>query len=154
MAKMERGLREFLSVWQFWMVVAYVGLAAVVVALYVLFGRTAHDEAIRAAAQKSAATSQAATCFISVKNAPVIAGFLQEQDALIDNGLLANLAAIKASGPSDPLNGVRERAVIRLTAAKANERRLERLIATTTPTKAKCLVLAHKLGVNTSAYTN
>lgn len=148
----ERRARVFLSDWHFWVGVAYFGLAAVVLALYILFGRTAREEASRAAAAKAASTAQVAQCFGGVKNAPVIAGFIRSHEAIIENGLIANRAAIAAS-PGDPLNAIRQRSIDRLTAAKANADELRRLIKGTTPTKRACTVLAHKLGVDPSRYT-
>ncbi len=152
MDRVELNTRKFLSDWRFWVCIAYLGLSFLTVWLYVLNGREARATADRAAAQRSAASSQVATCFTSAKNAPVIRGFLDGQDALIDNGLLANEAAVKAAPADDPLLPVRLKAIVRLTTARENSRRLEQLIVETTPTKKKCLVLARKLGVDASRY--
>lgn len=152
MAKVERNVREFLSDWHVWVGIAYFGLAAVVVALYVLFGRTAHEEAIRAAASRSAASTQVGQCFTSVKNAPVAAGFIDAHEALINNSLLANQAALSVSPPDDPLRSVRVASIARLKRADANVKDLRRLIRESTPTEKKCVRLAHILGVDPDRY--
>lgn len=151
MAKLERSLRSFLSDWHVWVGIAYFGLAAVVVALYVLFGRTAHEEANRAASARSAASTQVGQCFVAVRNAPVVEGFLKSHEAIIDNGLLTNRALIRES-PGDPANPVRRSAIARLMEAAENAHQLSRLISATTPTRKSCLALAAQLHVDPSRY--
>lgn len=145
-------LRLRLSDWHFWVGIAYVGLALTVVGLVVLFNRTAHEEATRTATQKAAATTQVAQCFTSVSNAPLLKGFIDAQEAIIENGLLSNQEAVDASSPSDPLYSVRIASIARLTAAKENVMELRRLILKGTPNLAKCLMLAHRLGIDPSRY--
>ena len=152
MARAERSLRTVMSDWKFWMGVAYFGLAAVIVSLFVLFNRTAHEEAVRAAAASSAAVTQVGQCFTAVKNAPVARGFIAAQEAIIDNGLIANRAALAASPKDDPLRQIRVRSIIRLQGAQKNVKDLRVLIAATTPTEKKCMHLAHILRVDPARY--
>lgn len=145
-------VRFALSDWRFWMGIAYFGLVMVIVGLFVLFNRTAHEEAARAATAKSAGIAQVSQCFVAVRNAPLVDGFIRSHEAIIENGLLTNKASIAAS-PGDPLNPIRRRAIVRLTAAKANADELKRLTRATTPTRHSCVVLAGKLRVDPSRYT-
>lgn len=153
MAKAERNLREVMSSLGFWLLLAYLMLAAVVVSLFVLFGRTAREEAQRTASARAAATTQVGQCFTSVKTAPVLDGFIDSHEAIIDNSLAANRAAILAS-PGDPLNSVRRKSIVRLEAAQKNVMQLRTLIVAGTPTEKKCVDLARMLGVDASRYTN
>lgn len=144
-------VRFALSDWRFWMGIAYFGLVSVVVGLFVLFNRTAREEALRTASAKSAAIAQVSQCFLGVRNAPVVEGFVDSHEAIIENGLLVNKASI-AAAPGDPLNPIRRKAIVRLTAAKNNADELKRLVESTTPTRRSCVVLAGKLGVDASRY--
>ncbi len=146
--RLERPLREFLSDWHFWVSIAYIGLAFLTVWLYVLNGREARAGALRAAAIKSAATSQVSTCFTAVRNAPVTHGFVLAQAAIVDNGILGNESALARARPDDPLNPVRRASLARLRAAKANARSLRALIESSTPSRAKCVTLAKKLKID------
>jgi Na+/melibiose symporter-like transporter len=101
-------VRFALSDWRFWMGIAYFGLVMVIVGLFVLFNRTAREEAARAATAKSAGIAQVSQCFVAVRNAPVVDGFIRSHEAIIENGLLTNKASIAAS-PGDPLNPIRRR---------------------------------------------
>lgn len=144
--------REFLSTLGFWVVVAYFGLAAVVVAVLVLFGRTAREEALRTASARSAASTQVGQCFTAAKNAPVTIGFIDAHEAVIDNGIQANRAALNLR-PQGRLAQVEKQSLIRLEDAKANADALRRLILRTTPTIDKCVDLAKRLEVDASRYT-
>jgi ornithine cyclodeaminase/alanine dehydrogenase-like protein (mu-crystallin family) len=151
--KVERGLREFLSAWQTWMVLAFFGLAAVSVYSIHLSDRQARDEAARLAAANAAASTQVGQCFTAVENSPVIVGFIDAHESIIENGLISNRQALNAV-PEGPLRMVRERSLVRLRAAKKNADKLRALIVKTTPTRKKCLRIAHRLGVDPSRYTH
>ena len=152
MAMNERQTREFLADWRLWMVIAYLGLVSVIVALFVLFGRTAHEEAARAAAASAAAVTQVGQCFTAVKNGPVTKGFIDAHEAVIDNSLIANRAALAASPKDDPLRQIRVRSIIRLQAAQNNVKELRSLIAASTPTEKRCVHLARMLRVDPTRY--
>jgi len=141
-----------MSTLAFWVLVAYFVLAAVIVSLFVLFNRTAHEEALRAAATKSSASTQVGQCFTSVKNAPIVKGFIASHEAIIDNGLITNRAALQAERANDPLHNVRVHAIARLEKAKRNADGLRRLILANTPTRAACVKLARRLHVDPSRY--
>lgn len=147
MTRIRRPVREVLSTWQFWTSIAYFGIAATIVALFVLFNRTAREDAIRVAAARSAAQSQVTQCMTSVKDAPVITGFIDSHEAIIDNGLLSNRAALKVTPSNSPLYKIRAQSIARLEKAKENANDLRQLIDKTTHTKSSCLRLARKLGV-------
>lgn len=145
--------RIVLSDWRFWVGVAYFGIAAVIVALWFAFGRIAHEEAFRAAGMKAANATQVGQCFTSQKNGPVTKGFIAANEAVIENSILSNLAAIKAQ-PNDPLTSVREHSLTRLREAKANANELQELIDRSIPTKTRCVRLARVLHVDASRYLN
>ena len=153
MTKVERGLREFLSTWQFWMVLAFFGLAAVSVYSIHLSARQARDEAARLAAANAAASTQVGQCFTAVRNSPVVSGFVDAQEAVIENGLISNRQALNAV-PTGPLRAIRIKSLARLRAAKQNADELRALIRKTTPTRRRCVRLARKLGINASRYTH
>lgn len=144
--------RTILSDWRFWVGVAYFGIAATVVGLFILFNRTAREEASRAAGARAAASTQVGQCFTSVKNGPVTRGFLASNAAVIENQILANQAAIETQ-PTSPLNGIRERSLVRLQKAKTNAGELRDLIAAQIPTLRKCVRLARMLHVDARRYT-
>jgi hypothetical protein len=139
--------REFLSDWRFWTGVAYFGIVCTIVALFVLFNRTAREDAYRVASTRAAATAQVVTCFASSKTAPVVRGFLTAHEVVIENSLIANQAALKLLGPRDPLYPILADSIVRLDEAKANAHDLIRLFGKTTPTRTSCTQLAHRLNV-------
>lgn len=143
--------RTILSDWRFWMTSFGFGLAAVTVALYFAFAKIAHEEAFRAAGMRANNATQVGQCFTSQKNGPVTKGFISANEAVIENSILSNLAAIKAQ-PHDPLTGVREHSLDRLRAAKKNANELQDLIDKSIPTKAKCVRLARTLNVDATRY--
>lgn len=143
----ERRIRRRLDDWRFWVGVAYFGLAAVVMGLYLLFGRQSAEAAKRAAIQRASALSEVSNCANSVKNAPVGRGFIATQRAIITNSILTTTAALQAEDANDPLRHVRLASLARLEAGRMNLNRLNAIFIATTPTKAKCNRLAVKLGI-------
>jgi len=152
MAKIERSARAFLSDWKLWMGIAYFAIVAILIWQVRLSSRQAQEEANRAATAKAAAATQVGQCFTSVKNAPVVNGFIRSHEAIIENGLISNRASIAAS-PGDPLNQIRRKAIKRLMAAKANADELKALISSTAQSRKSCLELAAQLHVDASRYT-
>lgn len=140
-------VRELLDSWKFWVGVAYAGLAAVVVALFILFEQQSNETARRIAIQRSTAEASLSACVNGVKNAPVVAGFLDSHRAIITNSILATTAAIQASPANDPLLPVRQASITRLQKALRNVDELDELVANTTPTRARCDTLAATLGL-------
>lgn len=151
MTRLERNAREYLSDWRVWMGVAYFGLAMTVVALWILFGRTAHEEALRTSSARASAATQVGQCFTSRKNAPIIEGFLRAHETLIDNSVRVTRESL-GLGRTDPLHKIREQSLKRLLAAKRNAELLARRITKATPTKAACVRLARRLNVDPSRY--
>lgn len=154
MRNAEHNAREFLSIWQFWMVLAFFGLAAVLVYSIHLSNVQTRQEAARVATAKAANTTQVAQCFDTVKNAPIVRGFLLSHEDLIKNGILANKAALAVAPDLDPLHTVRVESLRRLRKAKVNADKLKRLIKKTTPTRVKCFRLAHNLNIDASLYVH
>lgn len=137
--------------WRFWWTVFGFILVGVIVWLFVISRKQGHDEAVRAASTAANNATQVAACFAGVKNAPVVAGFLAGQYALIDNQVLTTKAAIKVS-PGDPLNKIRRASLKRLAVARFGLDALSELVAGSTPTISSCKQLASKLGVPETAY--
>lgn len=145
--------------YRFFMWLAYVGIAVAIVIAIRATVRTNHEEARqrlsdaqRVAETRAAATQQVATCFASVKNAPVVAGFIAGQRALIVNGIDGNEAALKLPNQDPKLAAVRRASLRRLLVAKANNDVLAALIASTTPTRKSCVTLAKKTHVQYQQY--
>lgn len=147
MKPLERSVREFLSNWQVWVGIAYFGLAAVVVALFVLFNRTAHEEAVRAATARSAAQAQVSQCVASAKNGPLVRGFANGFRALVENQIETTQGALHVAKPHDPLIPVRERSLRRLFRAEGVAEGLVKIVDARTPSMKSCRVLARKLHV-------
>jgi hypothetical protein len=150
--RLEPRLRELMSDWRFWMGVAYFGLSAVVIALFILFNRTAREEAARAASNNAASSTQVGQCFTQVKTLPLTRGFVAGQEAIVDDSLISTRAALNAAPANDPLHLIRVHALLRLERAKVATDRLRRLIEKETPTRKQCLRLARKLHVDASRY--
>ncbi len=151
MANVESRSRVFFSSLGFWVVIAYFVLAFVVVWLYVLNNREARAGAERAASIRSAATSQVSTCFTAVKDFPLTKGFIDGQEAIIDNSLIANRDALRQQ-PDSPLSQLRQNSIVRLTRARVVATKLNALIVEKSPTKRKCLALAKKLHVDPTPF--
>lgn len=101
----------------------------------------------RTAERKARETSDVAQCFEQVANAPRVSRILNLIGVLADNSIAANRAALTVSSPDDPLRTVREQSIARLIPARADLREFIRLVDEQTPTKAKCVELADRLGV-------
>lgn len=140
-------IREFLSDWHFWVGVAYVGLAIVSIWLYVLFEHQTNETARRIAIQRSAAQASLSSCVGAVRNAPVVAGFLDAHRAIITNSILATTAALQTGTADDPLRPIRKASLKRLEKALRNVDELDELVVNRTPTKASCDRLARSLGL-------
>jgi len=134
------------------MVVAYFGIIAVLIWQISLSNRQAREEATRTATQQASAVTQVAQCFASVKNAPVVNGFIDAQEALITNSLLGNEAALAITPLNDPLRPIRVASIRRLRKADENVKDLRRLISESARTRAKCIKLASATGVDASRY--
>jgi hypothetical protein len=148
----EARTRSILSGWQFWITLAYFGIAATVVALWFAFGKIAHEEANRAASIKAANATQVGQCFTGAKNGPVTKGFVAANLAVIDNSIIANRQALETQ-PDSPLTAIRARSLVRLEDARRKTEALSRLIDANVPTTLTCTTLATKLGVDAGRYT-
>lgn len=148
-------LRLRLDSWQFWVGVAYFGLALVIVALWVVFSRQSDEAARRAVQQQEAASalkasniSQVNGCITAAQNRPIVFGFINGQAAIINSQILSTSQALALTSADDPLYLVREKALTRLNSAANNNKALKELIIKTTPTLKQCKDLANKLHVD------
>lgn len=146
MARANRIIKWF-DRWQPWMVICYFALAAMIVVLFILFSRTAHEAAAREATQKAANTAQVTQCYAAVRNFPAVNGFIDAQQALISNSLIATTATLRLTDPSSSLYKVRQGSLRRLRADRAKIDALEALIRKNTPTQKQCARLAAMLKV-------
>jgi hypothetical protein len=127
----------------FWLLIAYIVLAAVAVRGQVTQAQTtrnaahtAKEQAIRRSSQESAIVSDYKVC---VRSAPSIARvnkFLHGVNDLADILIQNAAAGLKAAPPGDPLNPVRRASLIRLRKARANVAVIKRFPV---PTKAECV---------------
>jgi len=115
--RMPERWRDRLDSWQFWVGVAYFGLACCVVGLYFVNSRTQREEAIRISTARAAAQAQERRC---IESRPVLMKvnrfFEGSQDlaaTLVENSQ-ANLAATPID---DPLRPTRVKNLRRLAAA-------------------------------------
>lgn len=141
------GLRLQVDTWRFWVGIAYLGIVLTIVGLYVVYVKQNREETKRLSEQRASAVQQVATCFTGVKNAPVVAGFIGGEKALITNSIDGNRAALKIKGQDPKLGDVRRASLKRLLVAKANIDILTTLIRKTTPTRKSCVQLALKTHV-------
>jgi hypothetical protein len=139
--RLEKPVREFLSSWWFWVGVAYVGLACVVVALYFVNGRTsraaahvARDEAVHQAEISAGRQAALTQCLASRPELQKINGFVRSVQAIRD-ALESNNKALLASTPSDSPSYQLRVANLRRIRATATE---IRAVHFTVPTVAQC----------------
>jgi hypothetical protein len=151
--RIEFRVRNFLNDPRVWVGIAYFGLAAVVVALYVAFGRIAKEDASRAALERANAVAAVNSCFTALKQAPVVDGFIDSVELLISDEILTTKQVLAAEAPGDPLRAARQKSLVRLNVAKGNADVLRELIDKTTPTKEKCMRLALRLNVDVKVIT-
>lgn len=128
--------------WRFWVGVAYLGIVLTIVGLYIVYVKQSREETKRVAEARATAVQQVAGCFAGVKNAPVVAGFIAGERALIVNSIDGNRAALKIHGQPAELTRIRNASLVRLSAARRNVNKLAELIAKTTPTRKACVQLA------------
>lgn len=118
-------IRIMLDNWRFWMGIAYLALACLVIALFFINARTtssaahvARDEAIRVAQVKAAAASSYTACLKSIPALTGISRHLRGVNELAEVLLMNNKSVLAITPRSDPLWKVRRASVVRLTAAR------------------------------------
>lgn len=114
MRKLEINLRERLSEWRFWMVVAYVGLGTVLLSLVVVNARTsratervAGDEAIHQAEIENNRKLAIQQCLDSIPQLKKINEFALAEKAIADVLLANSIAVVKATPTDDPSYQIR-----------------------------------------------
>lgn len=150
-----KGMRKYVDNWEFWFSAL---TAAVLIGGGLLYSHLrdidrarSRDDAARAAQMRASNLSQVAACYTSVKNAPVVAGFLQGFYAIDDNSIANSREAIREH-PHDPLNKIRRTSIANITVARVNLDSLSEVIEGTTPTIPKCRALARRLAVDYRPY--
>lgn len=144
----EEQARHVLDNWKFWVGVAYVGMTGVVVALFILFSKTSHEEAVRVAEQQTAKRAQVVQCVAQAKGVPAIKAILNSIVLLANNSIIASSEAIRLAAPGDPLLHVRIESRRRAMTARTNVKKFKDLYLKQTPTIEKCRGLAQALAVN------
>lgn len=135
-------VRIMLDNWRFWMGVAYIALACLVVALFFINARTtssaahvARDEAIRVAQVKAAAAASYTACLKSIPALTAITTHLRGVNELAQVLLMNNKSALAITPRSDPLWKIRHASVARLRAARDQIAAVRNLPI---PTRAQC----------------
>lgn len=144
----EERTRHVLDNWKFWIGVAYVGLAATVVALFVLFSRTAHEEAVRVSQQRTARQAQVTSCVSSARAAPAIQAILTAIESLAKNSIIASDQALAVESSGDPLRPIRLASRRRAIRARDSVRSFRQRFVAGTPTLKRCATLARQLHVD------
>lgn len=141
---MERAVRRRLDKPDVWTVIAYFGLAAVVVGLFFVNQQTqktvshqARDEAIRVAQIKGSAAANYTACIKSIpelrKISTHLAGVNQLADVLVTNGE----AVLEATPRSDPQYPIRHANLVRLLRSRE---KIGAVRALPVPTRTDCLL--------------
>lgn len=148
MTRLRKQFRPTLDTFNFWVGIAYFGLAAVVVALYFVnqdtarnISRTTADEARHAAEISSNATSRYQECLGSIPELRSINRFI-DGAATVDKALVENSQAnLTATPKTSPLYAVRIANLRRLENAEAAAYQVRFPI----PTRADCAALRARL---------
>lgn len=142
----ERGIRTRLDTWKFWVGVAYVGLIAVIVALFVIQRDLANEQARRTAAERAAAVGQVQQCRAQAESRPQLLSLVRaiRLNAANSATSLRGLLRLNPTGPSAELRRASlARARRSVNAADAFTRRLRENM----PTDRECRALARRLHV-------
>lgn len=143
----EKGVRQKLDDWRFWVGVAYFGLVAVVVALFFINRDISREQTREAAEQRASSVSQVSTCADAVRNAPDVEALIAAIRFNVSDRVAATKDAIRVAPEGDPLAKVRQESLVRLRNQLARIDRLTAGFRKSTPTRAKCNALARKVGV-------
>lgn len=148
MRRVVRQMRPTLDSFNFWVAVAYVGLVAVVVALFFInqnttanVKRTTADEAAHSAEILSSARSRYQECVASIPVLTKINGYL-DGTRIVDRALVANSAAnLAATPPGSALYWTRVQNLARLERAARSAKGVKFPV----PTKQDCTALRRRL---------
>lgn len=147
LSRVPDSVRERLDSMWFWVIVANMGAAFAIVLGFFLLQQQGAETAKRVATQRASAQASVTNCASNVRNAPVVAGFVEAHRSIITNSILTTTAALQVSPKNDPLHRVRIESLSRLERALRNADHLAELVAASTPTKADCNHLADGLAV-------
>jgi hypothetical protein len=143
----KEGARRLLDSWQFWVGIAYFGLACVVVALWVNYNRVSRDQvrtaevvAARHADLVASAEAQYTQCVKSIPTLRNINAFINGVEEVHQILLVNSIAAHKATPPGSALYQQQIMNIARLRDAFATAKNVHFTIAS----KAKCLATKEK----------
>jgi hypothetical protein len=128
------------------LILAYFFLAAIIVALYVAFGKISREQAARAAEQRSAAVAQRADCYRRLEANPDLLALLDTMADDRRDRIQANLDSIAAE-PDSALNDIRRRSIQKSRRAIEGIERFVDQIERATPTLEECDALSVRLGL-------
>lgn len=146
-ARVEHRLRHLLdSVW-FWLGVAYLGLVAAMISLFMVSLRTGHLETQHLAQQQAARTAQVENCFDNAGRLGGINAILTGIEVIALNQI-ENLQTALAVNPRGPEALIWRISLTRAKQAMAAARDFRATNAATTPTRQECRQLAADLGIS------
>lgn len=141
--KIEREARTILDSWQFWVGVAYFGLAGCVVALFLLYSDQSKDDASRAAAD----SARVIECRQQVETAPAVIELVNSIELIVTNQIAATVDAIMAQPGNVTLNASRRQSVERMRVARTRVQEFRDRYTKSRPTSEYCDKLARQLHV-------
>jgi hypothetical protein len=132
------------------LLLAYFFLAAIIVALYVAFGKISREQAARAAEQRSSAVAQRADCYRRLEANPDLLALLETMKDDRRDRIQTNLDSIAAQ-PDSELNDIRRVAIAKSRRAIEGIDRFIAQIMDATPTREECDALSVRLGLQPKA---
>jgi hypothetical protein len=146
------GTRRLLDNWQFWVGIAYIGLACIIVALWVNYSRVSRDQthtaevvAARHADIVASAEAQYAQCVKSIPTLTNINHFIHGVEEVHRILLVNSIAAHRATPPGSPLYRQQILNIRRLHDAFKSAKKVQFAVAT----QAKCLAIKEREESNT-----
>lgn len=133
--------------WYFWVGVAYFGLVATLIGLYVLYGRSGHEQSLRIADERATATAQVSNCISGVKSGPSIFEVIGAIELLTQNSITTTQQTLQITPMESPLFKIRKNSLNRLENAEKKVMHFKIFLVTHTPTISQCKKLAKQLHV-------
>lgn len=130
-----REIRDTLDSWRFWVGVAYFGLAACIIALFVLYLDQSDTK-------ERAASAQVVDCVNLVDRAPALLGLLDSAELAIRVQIYTTEKNLQGSSPT-----ARTEDLVGLRRALGTVHVFRKKFASETPTAEDCVMLSRKLGV-------
>lgn len=137
---------KYVDTWRFWVTALGVGFLILAAATAVSLSKQRSDEQRRDSDARAGSISQVTECYTGVKNAPVVNGVLETLQFLVDDKLQSLNNALKVQ-PDSSLNEQRRKSKVKTITGQKALNTFEDIVATTTPTVAKCRELAARVNV-------